>query len=143
MKKKRILLISVFLVLAISMAVYCWPVSRSWFPDAEKIELSEVWIYGREVTDLLTEEQQLAILQCLQGLQSRRSMRYSTSYSQHDYSVSIYLWYAVDTPEMDRCQILLGRTCDVWSIDENRIYDIADGEALEAQLTELLSMYGQ
>lgn len=142
MKKKAIIWIPVLLILAIAIAVYCWPVSKVWFSDREQMDLAEVYVYDREITDLLTEEQKFAILDLLEGLESRRAIEYSSNYSMNDYPVSIYLRYALGSPHQDTCQILLGKTEVLWStLGSARLYRIVDGDALEAQMVELLSEY--
>lgn len=141
MKKKEILSFSIFLILIIAIAVYCWPVSKTWFPDREKLELVEVFVYDREITDLLTDEQKDDILDLLEGLETRRTLKYSSSFPMNDYPVYLHLWYAVGSSEMDTCELLLGKSHEIWSIGKSRLYRIVDGAELEAQLTELLAMY--
>lgn len=142
MKKKGILSFSIFLVLVAAIAIYCWPSQKTWFPEREKLELNQVYVYEKNITDLLSDEQKDAILDQLTGLKTKRILGFSSSFSMDDYPVSLLLAYSLGTSDQDICEVLLGKTNEVWStLGSDRLYQIVDGDALQAQLTEFLSAY--
>lgn len=74
MKKKGILSFSIFLILVIAIAVYCWPVSRVWFPEPEKLQLIDVNVYENGIVKQLSEEEMQAICQLLSSMKTTRNL---------------------------------------------------------------------
>ncbi len=142
MKKKGILSFSIFLILVIAIAVYCWPVSRVWFPEPEKLQLIDVNVYENGIVKQLSEEEMQAICQLLSGMKTTRNLGRKGSYRLDDYPVSIFVGYDLVSADQDTCMILLGKTFEMWStLHGRRVYAIENGDELLQQLTNLLSAY--
>ena len=145
MKKKGILSFSIFLILVIAIvgtaAAYCWPVSRVWFPEQEKLEVVEVYVYENGIVEQLPEKELQSICQLLTGLKTQRSLGHSGSYCMDDYPVSMLLAYDLGSADQYTCTLLLGRTKEICITGGGRLYRIEDGDVLQRQLTDLLSSY--